>query len=63
MTNKGCNFCRLRKEIKIEELKSKYLFRCAAQNKYMKEEDIKVRCSMYEGKIKITQPSIFDFLD
>ena len=63
MLKKGCDSCRFRKEIKVEELKTKYLFRCAAQSKYMKEEDLKLRCNLYEGNIKITQQTIFDFLD
>ncbi len=64
MSNKGCNQgCIHKKEIKIEQMKGLYEFRCVAQNKYMSKDDIKLRCNLFEGKIKIKEYTIDEFLD
>lgn len=64
MSNKGCNQnCIHKKEIKIEQMKDLYLFRCVAQNKYMSKDDVKSRCNLYESNIKIKEYTIDEFLE
>ena len=64
MNNKGCNQgCIHRKEIKVEQMKNKYAFRCAAQKRYITKDEIKLRCNMFQGPIKIKQYTIDEFID
>lgn len=64
MSNKGCNQgCVHRKEIKIEQMKDRYEFRCAAQKRYITRDEIKIRCCLFEGRIKIKEHTLDEFLD
>ncbi len=64
MSNKGCyHGCIHKKEIKVAQMKDLYEFRCAIQNKYMSKEDVKIRCNLFEGRIKIKEYTIDEFLD
>lgn len=64
MIQKGCNHgCIHRKDIKVEQMKILYLFRCTAQNKYITENEIKTRCSLFQSEILIREHSIEEFLD
>ncbi len=63
MSLKGCNQgCIYRKEIKLEQMKDIYVFRCVALKKYFTQDDIKSRCNLYEGHIKITEFTLDEFL-
>lgn len=61
---RGCNHgCIYRKEIKVEQMKELYSFRCAALKKYITKEEIKTRCNLFQGKFKVKEHSIDEFLD
>lgn len=63
MSSKGCNHgCIHRKEIKVEQMKELYLFRCAAVKKYITKDEVKSRCSLYQGHLQIKEHSIDEFL-
>ena len=64
MSLKGCNHgCIYRKEIKVEQMKELYVFRCAAQKKYITKDEVKTRCSLFQGPFKIKEYSIDEFLN
>ena len=64
MSNKGCTRgCIHRKEIKLEQMKSKYEFRCTALKRYITKDEIKYRCSLFQGHLKIKQYTIDEFID
>lgn len=63
MSHTGCNHgCIHKKEIKVEQMKELYLFRCAAQKKYITKDEVKTRCSLFQGPLKIKEHSIDEFL-
>ncbi len=64
MSLKGCNGgCIYRKEIKVEQMKKLYLFRCTAIKKYITKDDIKMRCNLFKGLVMIREHSIDEFID
>ena len=64
MNLKGCNHgCIHKKEIKVEQMKNIYVFRCAALKKYITKEEIKTRCNLFQGPLKIKEHSIDEFLN
>ena len=64
MILKGCNHgCIFRKEIKIEQMKEKYLFRCIAIKKYITKDNIKTRCNLFQASIVLKEHSIEEFLN
>ena len=63
MSHTGCNHgCIYRKEIKVEQMKEHKIIRSAAQKKYMTKDEIKTRCSLFQGPLKIKEHSIDEFL-
>lgn len=64
MSLNGCNHgCIHKKDIKVEQMKNIYLFRCSAIKKYMTKNDVKVRCNLFQSNIVIKEHSISDYLD
>ena len=51
------------KEVKLDEMKDKYAFRCTAQRVYMKAEEAKRRCRFYEGPYRVIIRTIEDFFE
>ncbi|MDE7168855.1 MAG: hypothetical protein K2N67_01515 [Mucispirillum sp.] len=63
MSLKGCNHgCVHRKEIKVEQMKGLYLFRCAAMKKYVAKDDVKSRCNLFQSGLIIKEHSLDEFL-
>ena len=64
MSLRGCNHgCIHKKEkIKVEQMKELYLFRCAALKKYITKDEVKSRCGLFQGPLKIKEHSIDEFL-
>lgn len=64
MSLNGCNHgCIHKKDIKVEQMKNIYLFRCSAIKKYMTKNDVKLRCSLFQSNIIIKEHSVSDYLD
>lgn len=64
MSSKGClGGCIHRREIKIEQMKESYVFRCDMLKKYMTQDNIKCRCNMFQGEFTIKEYSLDEFLD
>jgi len=59
----GCNNgCIHKKEIKLPEMRENYDFRCEELGYYMKYEDVKKKCRMYQGHYLIHNFTVTDFL-
>ena len=59
----GCNHgCIYKKEIKVEQMKELYIFRCAAQKKYITKDEVKTRCSLFQDLGDVKEHSIDEFL-
>lgn len=63
MSLRGCNHgCIHKKDIKVEQMKELYLFRCTALKKYITKDEVKSRCGLFQGPLKIKEHSIDEFL-
>ena len=63
MAKRGCNNgCIHNKEIKLPEMRENYMFRCDALNCYMKAENVKQSCRLYQSQYKVTLRTVEDFL-
>ncbi len=60
MSLKGCNHGCIHR--KVEQMKEFYLFRCTAVKKYITKDEVKSRCNLFQGPIKIREYSIDEFL-
>ncbi len=59
----GCNCgCIHRKEIKLAEMRETYDFRCEAMRCYMKHDDVKRSCKLYQEPYTVRPLTIDKFL-
>lgn len=55
--------CVYMQEIKLEEMKTLYEFRCQILKKYIIKDDIKLRCNLFKGQVSINEHSLDEYLD
>ena len=64
MAKQGCyNGCIHNKEIKLPEMRENYIFRCEAMGCYMKAENVKQSCKLFQSPYKVRIQTIEDFFD